>query len=883
MPFLSESLHAYAQSRLDARRELLAPLAHEIDAALAGLSDRSEQTLLKLYLGTLPLTDVFDNDLDLLVSFARQARELRATSPWCKDVPERVFVHYVACPRVNNEPLTDAWPVFRAALAERVAGLDADRAILETNYWCAETATYQASDGRTLGPLGVLASGDGRCGEESTYLVTALRSIGIPARQIYTPWWAHCDDNHAWVEAYADGTWYYLGACEPEEALDRGWFTAASGRAMLVHTRLFGDFGCDFEGDRHLLSREGNQVIVNLTGAYAPTTLLTVTVRDTAGAAVEGASVRLRLVNEASWRDIAHLTSSADGTAEIVVGKGTLRVVATTADGMAEQIIDTTTDDRIELTLGETVTGDTAWTDFDVHAPADHPAPCGHLTPEQAELGRARKREADRMRTERVSGNVERAREIARSCGHADDGCLAFFEQAFANADEVARFLSVDDGADRAALLGTLTSKDFRDLSADVLEDHLTGARAVHDDALAYIAREGVTDPELAEQLYVDYVLCPRAHFEHMFPYRAFIRSFFSAEAVSGFIADPLNVWTYICDHMSFDSVEHVKKHVGSPRGALLSGQASAVTRRALFVAICRTFGIPARINHIDAGIEYFAHGEFVPVEHAEKGTNVAFSSDADPAPGYFQTWSVARYLRFTAVSGQGAQGFKVLDYWNKAQFVDGVCHLRMPYGEYRLTTAVRLPNGDVQASERAFEVVEGGNDEPIELKLREPDVSQMLADIALDPFQAVDGAGAPFDPATIALAHGEDVHPVIVAFLEPGMEPTEHLLNEMREQTDRLSAAQVPVVLVVRDAEALADPTLARTLPELTNVTVAYDDFSELPERLARRMFANPEKLPLSLLAVANGDGSLTGRYAVGGYNVGSVDLMLKLIALEH
>lgn len=104
-----------------------------------------------------------------------------------------------------------------------------------------------------------------------------------------------------------------------------------------------------------------------------------------------------------------------------------------------------------------------------------------------------------------------------------------------------------------------------------------------------------------------------------------------------------------------------------------------------------------------------------------------------------------------------------------------------------------------------------------------------------------------------------------------------------MREQTDRLSAAQVPVVLVVRDAEALTDPTLARTLPELTNVTVAYDDFSELPERLARRMFANPEKLPLSLLAVANSDGSLTGRYAVGGYNVGSVDLMLKLIALEH
>ncbi|MDM8300685.1 transglutaminase domain-containing protein [Collinsella tanakaei] len=881
MPLLSESLHAYADRRLAARQELLAPLAGDIKVALESLDDRCEQTLLKLYLGTLPLTDVFDTDLDVLVSYARQARELRASSPWCKDVPERVFVHYVACPRVNNEPLTDAWPVFRAALAERVADLDADRAILETNYWCAETATYQASDGRTLGPLGVLASGDGRCGEESTYLVCALRSLGIPARQIYTPWWAHCDDNHAWVEAYADGTWYYLGACEPEEALDRGWFTAASGRAMLVHTRLFGDYGCDFEGDRHLLSREGNQVIVNLTGAYAPTTLLTVSVRDAAGSPVQGASVRLRLVNEASWRDIAHLTSDANGTAEIVVGKGTLRIVATTADGMAEQIIDTTSCSAVELTLGDTVTGDTEWVDFDVHAPVDHPAPCGHLTPEQAEIGRVRKREADRMRTERVAGNVERARELARTTGHGEDACLPFFEQAFANAGEVARFLSADDGADRAALLGTLTSKDFRDLDADVLEDHILGARAVRDGALAYLAREGVTDAEAAQDLYVRYVLCPRAHFEHLSAYRGFIRSFFDAEQAAAFTADPMAVWTYICDTMSFDSVENVKKLVGTPRGALLSRQASAVTRRSLFVAICRSFGIPARINPIDAGIEFFAHGEFVPVEHEERGALVAFASDADPAPGYFQAWSVARYLRFTAVSGKGAQGFKVLDFWGKAPFEDGICRLKMPYGEYRLTTAVRLPNGDVQASERAFAVVEGAESEPIELKLREPNVSEMLADIALDAFAVRDEASAAVDPARIALAGDSDAHPVIVAFLEPGMEPTEHLLNEMREQADRLAAARVPVVLVVRDADALADPTLARTLPQLSNVTVAYDDFSELPERLARRMFANPEKLPLSILAEAGADGALTGRYAVGGYNVGSVDLMLKLIAL--
>lgn len=76
-------------------------------------------------------------------------------------------------------------------------------AILEVNHWCHEKATYQPSDARTHSPLATVYTAIGRCGEESTFLVAALRAVGIPARQIYTPRWAHTDDNHAWVEAWS--------------------------------------------------------------------------------------------------------------------------------------------------------------------------------------------------------------------------------------------------------------------------------------------------------------------------------------------------------------------------------------------------------------------------------------------------------------------------------------------------------------------------------------------------------------------------------------------------------------------------------------------------------------------------------------------------------
>lgn len=878
MTLLSPAFHAFAEAKFSARADLLEPLAPQIEAGLAAIDDADVAALVKNYLGTMPLTDVFDTDFATFASIARQAAGLRRQSPWCRDVPEDVFIHFVATPRVNNEPLADAWPTFRAALADRLAGKSAYDAVLETNYWCCETATYQTSDERTLGPLGVLASGNGRCGEESTYLVTALRANGIPARQIYTPLWAHCDDNHAWVEAYVDGEWFYLGACEPEEELNRGWFTAASGRAMLVHTRLFSDYGCDFDRDRTTLAREGSQVIVNQTAAYGPTVTLDVTVRDEAGAPVPGAYVRLTLVNSAAWGDIAHLITDRDGRAQIVIGEGTLRAIAATDELMGDAIFNTGETDHVELTLHAVdVDGGADWHEFDVHAPADHPAPSRPLTPEQVTQGRARKHEADRMRTERVAGFIEAGRELAHAHGHAEDGCLPYYENAFANAPEVDHFLS-GEGADRAQLLSTLTVKDFRDLSADVLEDHLEGARLMHDAAIEYLEREGAGSD--AEDLYVSYVLCPRALFEQLSSYRAFFRGVFDEATVANFREDPARVWETIRDRTSFAADENVKKLSGTPRGAWLSRQGTPVTMHVLFVAICRSLGIPARINPADRSIEFYRAGAFVAVETAQATVDVTFASDADPAPAYFNAWSVAHLEKNVTVAGTRALGFESIDYWGRA-IEDGTCTLALPEGDYRLTCATRLPNGDVQANERTFTVTAEGTPAPIELSMRVPSAAQMLEDIALEPFAVRDAEGDAVDPADVASAAGTGSHPVAVSFLEPGMEPTEHLLNELRDLADRVDECGLPLVFVINEPSQLDDPTLARTLPALKNVQVAYDDFSELPEKLARRMFANPEKLPLTVLATCENGHDLRGVYATAGYNVGTVELLLKLVTL--
>ena len=157
--------------------------------------------------------------------------QVRENMGW--NISERDFKYFVLPLRVNNENLDDFRTEWADSLCRRVKGMSMEQAILEINHWCHEMATYAPSDARTSSPLATIRKGLGRCGEESVLAVSALRAVGIPARQVYTPRWAHTDDNHAWVEAISDdGKWHFIGACEPEPKLDMAWFNAPVSRAI---------------------------------------------------------------------------------------------------------------------------------------------------------------------------------------------------------------------------------------------------------------------------------------------------------------------------------------------------------------------------------------------------------------------------------------------------------------------------------------------------------------------------------------------------------------------------------------------------------------------------------------------------------------------------
>ena len=249
----------------------------------------------------MPYSDIGNYPFEVFLDYAENGVRLWKENPQVADLPEEIFLNYVLFHRVNEEEIAQCRTYFRAEIGSRIQGMNFREAALEVNYWCAEEATYHCTDDRTLSAISVYRRGNGRCGEESVFTVNALRSVGVPARQVYAPKWSHCDDNHAWVEIWCDGKWYFLGACEPEEILNKGWFTNASSRAMMIHSRVF-DTKIP-EGE--VIGTDGMVTMLNELKRYAVTKEITVTVKDAQGLPAEGAEVSFEVLNYSEYAPLS--------------------------------------------------------------------------------------------------------------------------------------------------------------------------------------------------------------------------------------------------------------------------------------------------------------------------------------------------------------------------------------------------------------------------------------------------------------------------------------------------------------------------------------------------------------------------------------------------
>lgn len=820
--------------------------------------DDAQKICMKYLYGTMPISDIANYDFSLFLSYVDHALFLRKNIAWCQTIPEDIFFNHVLYYRVNTEDIVDCrrafydlcWP--RLVSANKTTSMK--EAALELNYWCFENATYRQTDDRTANPLTVLRCAYGRCGEESTFATTAFRSVGIPTRQIYTPRWPHCDDNHAWIEVWCDGDWHYLGACEPEEVLDKGWFTAAASRAMIIHSRMFSDY----VENEEIVTHEGLTTVCNELFRYADKQTFSIRVTEN-GKPLSGVSLRIELLNYSEFFPISTLISDENGEASITLGLGDLHIHAVKDGKFLTRLVDSRKESSVTLDFSQATacqTEELKGEEYDVVPPKDNMKFAVRLTDEQKETQQKKFDAAAALLHQKEAtfysedSAAEAAKKLGLSGETAQFAAKAIFDSK-GNSEEIFRFLnaahSLEEMQLRAKLLQTLTVKDKTDLSADILENHFANTPKQAD---------------LPEDIFVPYLLSPRVSTEKLTNWRTELACFFTEEQKNTFRANPESAWSWILEHISSHDEREYGSLIASPAQLLKVGFGSHLSKKVLFVALCRTLGIPARLNPETKSAQYYSNGSFHNVEIDSKEATLPFTviSGDDTKWVYFQNWSLG-LLRGGI--------YHTLDL-SQREWKDGKVALDLAPGAYRLLTAKRMPNGSLFTKEYRFNVSDD-SENSLTIRLRDTKISDMLENMDILPFSLKDKDGNKIAAEQLTADKAN-----ILFWLEEGKEPTEHILNELIEHHKRYNALDAQLVFIIRSDEAKKNHTLAKALELLPNVTICYDDFRENVSSIARRMYVDPDKLPLIVVTKPG----LNGIFATSGYNVGMGDLLIKILA---
>ncbi len=766
----------------------------------------------------LPMPDKTDYSRIFYKQNVEMSLKARAEMPWGSKVPEREFRHFVLPVRVNNETLDNARTVFYNELKDRVGHLTMKEAILEVNHWCHEKVTYRPSDARTSSPLASLKTAYGRCGEESTFLVAALRSVGIPARQVYTPRWAHTDDNHAWVEAWADGSWYFLGACEPEPVLNLGWFNESASRGMLMHTKVFGDY----RGPEDVMSKTACYTEINVIDHYAPTSNVVVKVTDR-GKPVEAAVVEFKVYNYAEFYTVATKATDRRGMASLTAGKGDMVVWVSKNGRYGCRQVSFRKNCMVNIELSDGETMEDMSRDWDIVPPGISSSP----TVVSSEM---RKENNNRLLRE---DSIRKAYEQTMPV-----------EEWRGNHAVIRQFLDKAQNKLMAhQLLRVISAKDLRDIPLDVLRDN----------------EETVTD---TTDLYCRYVMNPRVETEWLTPYKHFFRE------KMAFIKNPQQLVEWCKDNVRVVEGRNPQQLRMQPMSVYLNRYTDKLGLDIFFVSVARSLGMPARINEVNGKLQYYEHAKWVDVRSDTKTSNEGILLLDYQAAEYYD--NPKYYIHFTLsriVDGR----LQLLTYpeeatW-KGDFSQGVS---LDEGKYMLTVGTRMASGKVLAHTEVFEI-KAGQTTRLSFTMREDKESVQVIG-SLNAENLYHDLSTNTDKSILSTT-GRGYY--IIGIVTPHHEPTNHTLRDIGLCKDVFEKWGRKMILLV-DNENNADLSSFKEFHQLPSTVVwGWDMNGTIQKEIKEQMNLNSSSLPLFLIC----DSFNRVVFIQQGYTIGIGEQLAKVI----
>lgn len=807
-----------------------------------------EREAMEFLYAYMPIGDYADYSGDLFLSGVRSALKTRSEVAWGKDIPEEVFRHFVLPIRANNEHLDSARTVFYGELIDKVKSLPIEEAALEVNRWCHTKVTYRPSDSRTSSPLASMKTAHGRCGEESVFAVAAMRAVGIPARQVYTPRWAHTDDNHAWIEVWTpDGSWKYMGACEPEPKLNMGWFSDPVQRGMLMHTKAYGNYF----GKEEFISSSPCFTEVNSTENYAPTAVAKVVVKNSDGSVCEGANVMFGIYNYAEFYTSIRRITDATGSATAVTGCGDLYAYAE-KDGMfGDAKISVSKDTLVEVILTHK-NGEIFAQNMDIVPPVGGTRTVT-VTDEEREQNNKGLDAENKIRSdyEATFMSEDAARKLASDLSLDTEKVLLYIRESRGNWQTIENFLRQASAEKRPlamALLSSLAMKDLRDITPEVLND-------------SFVAGD-IT--KIGDPIYVENVLNPRVKMEMLTPYK----EFFAKEKIT---IDSIK-------NITINNADNSYHIAMNPIGTWRIGVADDASRDVLYVAICRANGTPARVDYLTGKVQYHDGSRWIDVNSdsdeqrvAKTGTlKIDYIKGAGvDDPAYDRHFTIKRF---------DGKEFKLLNF-RSADGTEGTCTMltlftkgqELEEGYYLLTTGTRMASGKALVAMQTFNIKEG-EITVVKATMRE-DKSDIQVIGALDA-EAKFMKEGDSEPSTILNTTGRGYF--VLGVIRSRHEPTTHTIRDFVRNAAAFEKWGRKMILLFeseKDFNAF-NKTEYGTLP--SNIVFGVDKGGEITKMLTEgAKISNATARPIFVIA------DTFGRivYSTSGYSIGVGEQMLTTI----
>jgi hypothetical protein len=845
-----DAYRAQVESDFEARKQLASGRSEELFSVIDENLSTEEREALEFLYAYMPYSDLADYNGDFFLKQVQYAFKARDFFAWGKSVPEDIFRHFVLVYRVNNENLDTARMFIFNEIKDRIKDLSMYDAALEVNHWCHEKVCYRASDARTSAPLASIRTGFGRCGEESTFTVTALRAVGIPARQCYTPRWAHTDDNHAWVEVWVDGKWYFLGACEPDAKLNMGWFASPSTRCMMVHSNAFGKY----KGNEEINHRGELFSKINMLSNYTDTKKITAHVVDEAGHDVADADVQFKLYNYAEYYPIASGKTDKNGKASLTTGFGDLLVWASKDRIYDYAKIDVRETNIITLTLDRKA-GNEYEEDFDIIPPTGKPVKT-NVTPDEADKNNKRLATEDSIRNAYLK-TFPTDDDIAKITNEnlTAEQISGIIKKSEGNYKEIISFLNAHSEKNENLFLydfmKSLSDKDLRDIEAETLNQHI----------VEY-------DNKFPTDVFAKGILPARIEMEMIRPWRQFLRE--KINGIFGTSPSYSDILEWTKTNIPTDKEGNYFNCPISPRGVFELRHADSRSRDIFFVAACRSVNIPAYLDNATRQIFVYENDNWniVSLDEEKPAAKtgkliIKYNGNKDLKPQYWTHYTLAKFEN---------GDFTTFDYENDPRVAEFPITLDLEEGYYMLSTGNRYNDGEVLSHLEFFNIKQDETTiRKIKIRPLEDRPNGFYGFISDDTQIEVNGK-------ILNIVDMAKDSPLVLCFIDPNREPTKHVLKELEEMRKLYEKLNINIMMIIPQEKLTESFSAAKwNLPKQT--IVANDNNGLLEKILSDTKQKYDDNPPLIFIIDKNGKIFFRSE----GYRIGTANRILSCCFKNH